>query len=346
MSDRAESAAQVDILDVGHGSCVVVRDQQEVVLIDAGPGGPLLEYLRGEGIKRVSAVVISHADTDHIGGLVALLGQSIPIGRILWNGDSVKQSTMWKDLVYLLDDLDRRGITSAQQDASEGLRIPLQSSGVELRLLAPSLILRRLGAGNTDREGRRIKTNSISVVIQVFVDGEPLILLPGDLDELGYLHLINGTEANALRSRYLVLPHHGGWLGTSTSTSETIAALVTAVEPELVFISNGRGRYGNPRREVVAAVRAVAPSGPISCTQLAESCAVNAIARGGPTSPYSAGWSRGFSCAGTVRLTSGNGIGAPYDRTSHARFLEVSVPQRLCKEPWEEGISPTAPAVS
>ena len=40
-----------------------------VVIVDTGPGSALLEYLVGRGITEVEAVILSHADQDHIGGL-------------------------------------------------------------------------------------------------------------------------------------------------------------------------------------------------------------------------------------------------------------------------------------
>lgn len=321
----------VDIIDVGHGSCVAIKSQDDVVLVDTGRGGALLEYLLKEGITRISAVIISHADADHIGGLIALLGQPVAVDQIIWNGDAMKESAQWMDLVYLLHDLDRRGVTAAQQDANQGLVLKVGAAGVEVHLLAPNLIVRRLGVGGTDKGGRGLTSNTVSVVAQVKVDGESLLLIPGDLDDVGYSHLTSEAPDAYLRSRYLVLPHHGGWMGDPNTTPETVRALVAAVAPEAVFVSNGRGAYGNPRQEVIDAVRAIAPSMPIGCTQLSQACSLTTLIRP-HIGPHAAGSARGLSCAGTIRLMRGNGIGAPYDHRSHRAFLDVSVPGRICVE--------------
>ena len=61
------------VLDVGHGSCAVLLDSDGVVVIDAGPGSTLLEFLLEQGVSHVHVVLISHADEDHIAGLVALV---------------------------------------------------------------------------------------------------------------------------------------------------------------------------------------------------------------------------------------------------------------------------------
>ena len=55
----------VSVLDVGHGNCAVVLDDRTVV-VDAGPGATLLEFLQNEGVTEVEVVLISHADEDHI----------------------------------------------------------------------------------------------------------------------------------------------------------------------------------------------------------------------------------------------------------------------------------------
>ena len=54
----------VSILDVGHGNCAVLIDDK-VVVIDAGPGTTLLDFLEKEGIKEVGVVLISHADEEN-----------------------------------------------------------------------------------------------------------------------------------------------------------------------------------------------------------------------------------------------------------------------------------------
>ena len=64
------------ILDVGHGNSAILIDSEGVVVIDTGLGSSLLEYLEESGVTTIDAVLISHADEDHIGGLVQLLSSS------------------------------------------------------------------------------------------------------------------------------------------------------------------------------------------------------------------------------------------------------------------------------
>jgi beta-lactamase superfamily II metal-dependent hydrolase len=325
---RVAADVVIDIVDVGHGNCVVVRAGGTTTLVDTGPGGPLLEYLLQEGITAVDTVVISHADQDHIGGLSALLGQRVPIRQIIWNGDAAKRSAIWLDLVYELDWLETAGTIIANIEASRGLRISTGSPEVELTIIAPRPRLRRLGAGSVDRAGSAITTNSVSVVVRVLVDGQCILLVPGDLDAVGYSHLVDPDPPD-LKSKYLVLPHHGGLMGTLPVTEKLIEDLIRAVSPEAVFVSNGRVKYDNPRDDVLNAIRRVVPAMPIACTQLSRRCSADPKHQVTP-GPYAVGSDAGFSCAATTRLTRANGIDTTLQRTTHLRFIHDHVETPAC----------------
>ncbi|WP_062134506.1 ComEC/Rec2 family competence protein [Demequina aestuarii] len=329
-AERGLESLVIDVLDVGHGSCVVVRSQDEVVLIDAGPGGQVLEYLRTEGITAIASVVVSHADADHIGGISAILSQGIDVGKLVWNGDSMKRSALWLDLVYQIAELQNDGVVVASQNAHDDTRLEVGSSKVVIDLLAPGLILRQLGAGGSLKDGRGIESNTVSVVAQIVVDGEPILLVPGDLDAIAFEFLSNGPHKSRLKTKYLLLPHHGGLLGTPRQTVEVVTALMDAVEPEVVFVSNGRGKFHNPRADVLDSVRKAKARVVVACTQLSRECAVLELMQGPGQAPYSAGWSRGHSCQGSSRISLGNGIGAPLDLSRHAEFLSAQVPASLC----------------
>jgi len=81
------------MLDVGQGQAVVVRTARHVLLYDAGPRMGTSDaaewvvepYLRHQGIDRLDAVVISHADTDHSGG-AARLREVMPVADWLSGG--------------------------------------------------------------------------------------------------------------------------------------------------------------------------------------------------------------------------------------------------------------------
>ncbi len=69
-------------LDVGQGLAMVIRTESRTLLFDTGPdyrgGGSaaervILPFLRDRGIARIDRLVVSHADSDHAGGVGVLL---------------------------------------------------------------------------------------------------------------------------------------------------------------------------------------------------------------------------------------------------------------------------------
>ena len=90
------TAAALTALDVGQGDALLLRAPDgAAVLVDAGPPGdpaPVLRALRREGVRRLAALVVTHAQADHAGGAAAVLGR-FPVtllvhppfpGRPLW----------------------------------------------------------------------------------------------------------------------------------------------------------------------------------------------------------------------------------------------------------------------
>ena len=69
--DRGEPHARVTVLDVGQGSAILVEDGGAAVLIDAGPpdGSALRALGRVRDARALDAVILTHDDVDHAGGL-------------------------------------------------------------------------------------------------------------------------------------------------------------------------------------------------------------------------------------------------------------------------------------
>jgi len=68
---------QIAACDVGQGDAVVVRSAGQVALIDTGADPVLVDNCLSElGIARVTLLVLTHYDLDHVGGASALLGRA------------------------------------------------------------------------------------------------------------------------------------------------------------------------------------------------------------------------------------------------------------------------------
>ena len=65
---------------------------------------PYSRFLTEQNITKIQTVYLSHADEDHVGGLVGLLSSSsVQIKKVVVNSDASKHTKTWDDLVYELD---------------------------------------------------------------------------------------------------------------------------------------------------------------------------------------------------------------------------------------------------
>jgi competence protein ComEC len=321
--------ASLTLLDVGHGGCALLESDGERVLVDAGPGTSCLELLRERTIGGVSLVLLSHADADHVKGLVSLIGTDLEVGTVLLNTDSLKGTKIWEALLWELDQRRRRGETQFEVALVEGFELRPGGEGIGLTVLAPRRYLAGLGPGAVEKGGRRIETNSVSAVVRIARDGEPLILLTGDLDSLGLEYLLAGGID--IKARVLVYPHHGA--RSDNDTREFARELITHVRPEIVVFSIGRGRFGTPRPEIIETILDANPEVRIACTQLSEHCA-DTLPLEEPThlsKSFSAGRRGRKCCAGTITFTLGDGLVEP-SADLHRAFIRRWALTALCQK--------------
>jgi competence protein ComEC len=79
-----KAGLRVSVLDVGQGDAILLQPAHaEPILVDTGPpGAGLVAELREAGVERLGAVVITHAQSDHDGGLPELL-EALPTAELL-----------------------------------------------------------------------------------------------------------------------------------------------------------------------------------------------------------------------------------------------------------------------
>jgi beta-lactamase superfamily II metal-dependent hydrolase len=324
--------ADLTILDVGHGNCAILRDDQGVVIIDAGPGATLLEFLEHRQISTIDAVLISHADADHVSGLLALLAQQhITVRAVFLNTETLRQTTLWRQIGVALADARRRRAVKVHAQLTSASSEFLLRDEIEVQVLAPSPELALVGAGGKQLSGGQpISANAMSAVVRIVAHGVPEVLLPGDLDAVGLEHLF--ADYPEPRARVLVFPHHGGRPGKA-DTEDFAARLCTAVQAEVVIFSIGRGKHATPQPDIIRGVLRARPGVHIACTQLSERCAANL-----PSAPPThlnerpaRGRAGNACCAGSIEVTlGGQGLSYTPVRSGHRIFVEREAPTALC----------------
>jgi competence protein ComEC len=213
-------------LDVGQGSAVIVRTHDHLLVYDTGPRYSLdsdagqrvlLPLLRARGENHIDRLMLSHRDTDHVGGARTVL-TNIPV------------LDLWSSLenghpLFKLAPVHRRCEEGQAWDWD----------GVHFALMQPP----------AQAYGTRRKSNAMSCVLRVAAADSHSVLLTGDIERDQETWLV-ATQARALKSDVLIAPHHG----SKTSSS---ALFLDAVKPRTaVFQAGYRNRFGHPAAEVVA----------------------------------------------------------------------------------------------
>jgi competence protein ComEC len=217
----AEGEASLTVLDVGQGLAAVVRTRNNALLFDTGPAYSLeqdaghrvvLPYLRAVGVRELDAMVVSHRDVDHAGGMLSVLAEIAPSAR--WMGYAPQDSLAYRHCVA--------GQT-------------WMWDGVEFSFLHPQ---------EADYAVTGIKSNDMGCVLRINAGGK-VALLTADIEAKSEARLVVCAH-DSLRAHVLVAPHHG------SKTSSTDAFLEAVKPQHAIITAGYRNRFAHPHADVVA----------------------------------------------------------------------------------------------
>jgi competence protein ComEC len=232
----------MEAIDVGQGdSLLLITPDGKTMLVDGGGfgGGPhqapqdydigeevVSEVLWSRGIRRLDVVALSHAHSDHMGGLPSVLRNFHPAE--LWVGNNPSGGA-YSDL---LDEAAGLHVRLRSLSAGDSFRF----GSTQVAVLAP---FRGYQPGAEP-------ANNDSMVLHVAY-GATSVLLEGDAEAPVEQAMLAEPD---LASTLLKVGHHG-------SKTSTRPEFLDRVRPEWAVISCGlRNRYGHPRAEVLQELEA------------------------------------------------------------------------------------------
>jgi competence protein ComEC len=239
-------ALLMEAIDVGQGdSLLLITPDGKTLLVDGGGfgGGPhqapqassenfdigedvVSEVLWSRGIRHLDAVALTHAHSDHMGGLPAVLRNFHPTE--LWVGNNPRFGA-YNDLLNEAANLHVRVRSLRAGDA-------LNFGTAQIAVLAP---FPNYQPGPTP-------TNNDSLVLHMTY-GATSVMLEGDAEAPIEQAML---AEPGLQSTLLKVGHHG-------SVTSTRPEFLARVSPQWAVISCGlHNRYGHPRQEVLDELQA------------------------------------------------------------------------------------------
>jgi competence protein ComEC len=228
---------EVTAIDVGQGdSLLLISPEGKTLLIDAGgptgggSQGPAGNFEIGEdvvspvlwsrNIRRLDAIALTHAHSDHMGGMPSILRNFRP--RVLWVGTNPEIPAYQA----LLAEAGRLDIPVEAMAAGSSFAF----GGAQVDVLAPS----------TDYTPGANASNEDSLVLHVAY-GKTSVLLEGDAQAASEQQML--TEG--LHADLLKIGHHG-------SRTSTTPRFLAAVAPTFAVISVAHHNpYGHPKLEIL-----------------------------------------------------------------------------------------------
>ncbi len=227
----------LNMLDIGQGDCFVMSGERgEVYISDCGSSSErevgkykLLPFLKYNGWGRIKGIFVSHADKDHISGIIDLLKcEEIKVDKIFVS-ESYKNKILHCEEFNTMKMLaNNRKISLYYLSGKEEIR----DGKFSFLTLYP------------EKEASISIHNEASIVMRMSYENLS-VLFTGDIGKETEKLLLERVGKEYLDCDILKVGHHGS---RHSSSSE----FLEAADPAVYLISAGKGNsYGHPHKEAL-----------------------------------------------------------------------------------------------
>ena len=230
---------KIHFIDVGQGDCsFIITPAGKKLIIDAGEGeisgydygkNVVVPYLLDKGINRIDYIIVSHCDSDHIGGIYYVL-ENLNVDKVII-GVQPEDS---ENLLKLISICKKEKIEIVTLKMGDKYRI---DDDVILDVIWPS-------PENIIEENT---LNNNSLVFKLIYNNHS-ILFTGDIEEIAERKILDYYEKR-LEADILKVAHHG-------SKTSSIEEFLMEVKPRYVLIGVGdKNKFGHPSKDVLERIK-------------------------------------------------------------------------------------------
>lgn len=224
---RGDSQGELSVtyLDVGQGNAVLVRQEDQTMLIDGGPresSSFVVSYLKQQGIQKLDYVLISHFDEDHLAGAIGAL-YNFPVETLI-TADYETDSSIYDSYKEAVEE---KGYAPIHPSLGDTFSL---GSG-SFRIISP------VSYGHEDEN-----QDSVGIILE---NGSDRFFIGGDIGLEGEKEILEaGVD---IQADVMLMNHHG---------SHVSRDFFQTVNPSWAVISCGAGNsYGHPRQDTVELIQ-------------------------------------------------------------------------------------------
>ena len=231
---------KIYFVDVGQGDCTLIQTHEKKnILIDGGGSefgsfdvgeSILLPYLLNRGINKIDYMMISHFDSDHIGGLFYIM-ENLKVDNIIISRQG-KNSENFKKFIQIMSEKQINLIIVKRGDY-----VKIDGTSY-FEILFP--------------EEKQISDNVLNnnSIVAKFVSSNVTMLFTGDIEEIAEKRLCElYRNTNKLQADIIKVAHHG------SKTSSTLSFL-KLVNPQIALIGVGAdNNFGHPNEGVLERIK-------------------------------------------------------------------------------------------